>query len=100
VLASRTHCPLYFLGAETRGERLCLSLHGPAPTAPAEMDRRAATAAYMQWIADRFADFLRAHAPLWYFWADKHWTRVLAGDPRYGRVLTATEVADIAAETA
>lgn len=90
VLASRTKAPLYYLDAAMSAGRLRLRLLGPAPSAPTN-DPRAAVAHYMQWLADQFGHFLADQAPLWYFWADKHWTRVLAGDPRYGRVLTAAD---------
>jgi lauroyl/myristoyl acyltransferase len=36
-----------------------------------------------QWFADEFERFLREQPALWYLWADKRWTRVFRGDPRY-----------------
>jgi hypothetical protein len=42
----------------------------------------------MQWFADHFAQFLTAHAALWYLWGDKRWTQLLHDDPRYGRRVT------------
>jgi lauroyl/myristoyl acyltransferase len=38
--------------------------------------------ATQEWVR-HFEQFLRAEPELWFFWADKHWSRVFGGDPRY-----------------
>jgi lauroyl/myristoyl acyltransferase len=88
VLASRTGAPLFALLARQDGARLRLYAVGPAPVAggPDAPDvARERVQARMQWFADLFSVFLCEHAPLWYFWGDKRWTRVWRDDPRYVR---------------
>lgn len=84
VLAARAEAPLFQLTAEPRGDRLRLLLHGPAPAARSAGEResvRAWVGEQVRWFADVFEQFVRRHPALWYSWADKRWTRVLAGDP-------------------
>ncbi len=90
VLAVRTGAPLFMLLAERNGPRQRLVLRGPSPVTtcePGDAGQRAAIQQHMQWFATSFERFLVEQTPLWYFWGDKRWTRVLRGDPRYVRPL-------------
>ncbi|MEW6253054.1 MAG: hypothetical protein AB1716_20640 [Planctomycetota bacterium] len=95
LLAERSGAPLFMLTAQrmARGTgpgsalpRQRLIVHGPCPGPPAgrgRAARQAGVAVRLQWFADLFAGFLRAHAPLWYLWGDKRWTRALRGARRF-----------------
>lgn len=90
VLSLKTGAPLLMLTAKPEGRANCLVFHGPfvgtvQPGAPGWEEQ--AIAERLQWFADGFEAFLRDHAPLWFFWGDKRWTRVFRGDPKYVRPL-------------
>jgi lauroyl/myristoyl acyltransferase len=90
LLALRTGAPLFMLTAEPAGARQRLVVHGPCTgdgPPHGRAARRVAMEQRMQWFADHFAQFLTAHAALWYLWGDKRWTQLLHDDPRYGRRL-------------
>ncbi len=91
VLAARAEAPLFILlSRELPDRRQRLSLLGPVmpDAAPGARERvRSIVQQNMQWFADVFADFVRERTGLWYSWADKRWTRLLRGDPRYARAL-------------
>ena len=94
VLALRTGAPLFMLLAQSTATGERLTLHGPYPAegrAGGRAARRAALQHRMQWFSDHFAAWLSRHAPLWYLWGDKRWTRVLHDDSRYGQRLAAGE---------
>jgi lauroyl/myristoyl acyltransferase len=55
----------------------------PRSLAPSRRRHAPALLQTMQWFADEFERFLRDQPALWYLWADKRWTRVFRGDPRY-----------------
>lgn len=89
LLALRSRAPLYLLLAEQDGERTRMVARGPfadPPAAPEGSRVQAGILARLQWFADAFEQFLRREPALWYFWADKRWTRLLSGDRRYGRL--------------
>lgn len=86
ALSLLTGAPLVAAVARPVGRATCLVLEGPMGTEVANKARgwrQAAIAERMQWFADRFADYLRAHPSLWFLWGDNRWTRVFRGDPRY-----------------
>lgn len=88
VLSVKTGAPLMMLSAEPAGTAISLRFHGPFEGAarPGTEDwEDAAIAERMQWFAGGLEAFLREHAPLWFFWADKRWTRMFQGDSRYVR---------------
>lgn len=80
VLAARAGAPLFQLLSEPLGDGQLLKLLGPALPPGAE-GARGWIHQQMQWFADTFERFIIEHPPLWYSWADKRWTRLLAGDP-------------------
>lgn len=99
LLALRSRAPLYLLLAAQDGARIRMLATGPYAGADdrSEGSRvQAGIAARLQWFADEFERFVRREPALWYFWADKRWTRLLSGDPRYGRPIDAPS-ADAAA---
>jgi lauroyl/myristoyl acyltransferase len=85
VLAVRTGAPLFMLLA--RGGlsgRQVLFVKGPfEPPGGSECRRHKVVALSMQWFAQELENFLRDQPALWYFWADKRWTRVFRNDGRY-----------------
>ena len=93
ALAARTGAPLFALHARKEHRVQKLFVRGPfnldssllRSRDPSQAGRRtpALIAAGMQWFADEFERFLREQPALWYLWADKRWTRVFRGDPRY-----------------
>lgn len=87
LIARRAGAPMYFLTARFDRGVCRLGAIGPY-AAPAEAPRGERGQAAMQWFADLFARFLCDNPGMWYFWADKRWTRVLRGDPEYSRTLT------------
>ena len=90
VLSVMTGAPLMMVGARPAGHANLLTFHGPfarTVTRRGQAGQEAAIAERLQWFADGFEAFLRAAAPLWFFWGDKRWTRVFRGDPDYVRML-------------
>ena len=86
VLAVRTGAPLFMLLARSSGPRLRLVVRGPFAAEPNQggpAAERAAVQRHLQRFATLFEQFLIEQTPLWYFWGDKRWTRVLHGDPGY-----------------
>lgn len=84
VLAARAGAPLFQLISEPVGNGQRLKLLGPVLPPGADGPRESAREwinQQMQWFADTFERFVIEHPPLWYSWADKRWTRLLAGDP-------------------
>ena len=88
VVACRTGAALWQLTARPVGAAArpgtCLSAAQLAPgrefAGPSE---RVAVIALMQVVAAACAAQIRAAPALWYFWGDKRWSAVCAGDPRY-----------------
>ncbi len=94
VLSVMTGAPLLLASVVPAGRAFRLTIRGPfagtvKPGAPGWEE--AAIAERLQWFADGLEAFLRAHAPLWFLWVDKRWTRVFQGDPRYVRALDGAE---------
>ena len=90
VLSVMTGAPLVLSSAVPAGPGFRLTFRGPfagtvKPGAPGWEE--AAITERLQWFADGLEGFLREHAPLWFLWVDKRWTRVFQGDPRYVRPL-------------
>ncbi len=92
VLSVMTGAPLMMVSAKAAGRANCLTFRGPFTgqvKGRSRASKEAAVAERVQWFADGLEAFLRAHAPSWFFWGDKRWTRVFHDDPRYVRVLDA-----------
>ena len=90
VLSVMTGAPLMMVSARPAGCANTLMFRGPfAGTVErrGQAGAEAAIAERLQWFADGLEAFLRAAAPLWFFWGDKRWTRVFQGDPDYVRML-------------
>lgn len=88
LAALRADAPLYFLTGRAVGAALELAAIGPFEPTDAAAERRVQTRilARLQWFAIQFERFVREQPALWYFWADKRWTRVLQGDAEYSDV--------------
>ncbi len=94
ALSLLTGAPLVAAVARPAGRATVLVLEGPNSadvTAKSRGWRQAAIAERMQWFADRFAHYLRAHPSLWFLWGDNRWTRVFSGDPRFSQPATAAQ---------
>jgi lauroyl/myristoyl acyltransferase len=92
LVALRSRAPLYLLLARPDGARVCMTAEGPFAESAFGGDGgrvQAALRRRLQWFADAFGEFVRRHPELWYFWADKRWTRVFRNDPRYAAALDA-----------
>lgn len=86
VLAARTGAAVLMLTAQAHAGRIRLRV-----SKPLEVERgrsaRETVQAYLDQFAQRFERFVVEQPGLWYFWADKRWTRILSGDQRYVRAL-------------
>lgn len=90
LIARRAGAPMYFLTARLDRGVCHLGAIGPYQAPQHEESRAQRGQAAMQWFADLFAQFLHQNPGMWYFWADKRWTRVLRGDPEYSRAVGAS----------
>ncbi len=86
LLAARTGAPVVWMAARRsplRGAHAVTQISfedwGAAPAAGARDWAEALHARY----AAALASFILEQTPLWFFWCDKRWTRVFAGDEAY-----------------
>lgn len=102
ALSLLTGAPLVAAVARPAGRATCLVLEGPYSADVVGKGRgwrQAAIAERMQWFADRFVNYLRAHPSLWFLWGDSRWTRVFRGDPRFSQPASVAEPAGDGAAT-
>lgn len=96
ALSVLTGAPIVAVTSRPVGRHVCVVLHEPfhAPEIPHRRGwRTEAMRQVQQRWADLFAEFLRQHPQLWYFWADNRWTRVFRDDAKYTRRLDGRDVA-------